>query len=785
MKKVITVVLSIVALLIVGAFGYFFYVKSSLTPTYQGEINLKGLSDEVDAYYSAHGIPHIYAEEATDAYRAFGYIHAQDRLWQMDLLRHVGAGKLSLLFGKDLVQTDKHLRTMGVPGYAQKSTQDFISRNAPALPLIQAYLDGVNAYIEANPKPLEHMILGLEVAPFTLQNVFETLTYMAFSFQKAHKTDPVLTELAQTLDTAYLEDLEIYHYEGETMIESFDTRYSALSGLASHTLQTLNVPEFVGSNSWVLSGEKTTTRKVILENDPHMGFSSPSVWYEAHVVYPGVEYYGYHIAGIPFPLLLHNEAFANGLTMFQNDDMDFFVEEIHPEDSNLYQHKGEWKQIRSVQETIEVKDDDPQVFTIRKTVHGPIVSDILAAAPMKEAVSVYWVTSNFPNYTLDALYEFSTASGLSDIETAASKIHGPGLNVMYGDSAGNVAWWASAKLLKRRNEASSKTFYDGADGVNDPNDTYPFEKNPHAINPPWGYVYSANNQPDTVAGVVYSGYYLPDDRGERIVSLLNAQDKWSVAQVKRMTLDNKSTGLSRIQSIMTQSVSGYPELLPALKAWDGTFKKEDFRPLVYQHWVYEVMKQAMQDEMGDTLWSAFKDCFIYDKSIELLIAKEQTPWWDNVHTPQVESRSDIITASLDSTLSRLTQYWGEDHTQWKWGDAHQLTHPHALGTVLSFLNLGPFPSDAGNEVLNNLGFDHTDAQNIPITFGPSTRRVIDFSDVRNNSWSILPIGQSGNYFSPYYGDQTEMYLSGEFRKMMMNHQEIQQSEKKLTFAPSK
>lgn len=782
MRKFIIILLSLVGIVVLGGFAFLFYLKSTLTPTYEGELSIQGLQSPTDVYYTDHGIPHIYATNAEDAYRAFGYVHAQDRLWQMDLLRHVGSGRLSELFGADLIESDKYLRTMGIASYAKESAEAFISRKHESLPLIEAYLEGINQYIATNSAPLEHLALGIKPEPFTVQNIFETITYMAFSFQNAQKTDPVLTELAAKLDSTYLEDLKIYHYEGETMIPSFDDRYSALAVQTSKTLRTLQVPAFIGSNSWVLSGDKTESGKVILENDPHIGFASPSVWYEAHINYPGIEYYGYHIAGIPFPLLVHNTKLANGITMFENDDMDFYIEEINAQDSNVYRHGEEWKTMSIQKEIINVMDADPVEFEIRHTAHGPIVSDILSEDPLEEVVSMYWVTSNFANYTMESVFEFSVAASLEDIEQAASKIHGPGLNIMYGDSAGNIAWWASAKLPLRADELSSKTFYEGPEKVIDPTAFYPFSKNPHAINPPSGYVYSANNQPDTVDGVVYAGYYLPDDRGERIVQLLEAQDEWTVEQVKEMTLDHYAVGLSSIKETLLDAVEGNieDELFQHLSSWNGQFAAESSNPLIYQQWSFEVMKQAMQDEMGEKLWKGYLGSHTYKTSIEQLVRNGSSKWWDNVETNEVETRSSIIKAALDSTLTLLKTHWGDDYTNWRWSEAHQLTHNHAMGTALSFLNIGPFSIHGGNEVLNNMGYEASDEKILPVTFGPSTRRIINFSDVRNNSWSILPTGQSGNFFSPFYADQSEMYISGEFRKMMMNHDEIKRSEMKLT-----
>ncbi len=780
-KIIAVTLLVIVACLVI----FYFYFKSAHQPKYSGEISLQGLSKKVDIYFTDYGIPHIYAQTSEDAYYAFGYVHAQDRLWQMDLLRRVGSGRLSELFGKDLITTDKYLRTMGLGSYSEESAKNYIKRNPESLPLVKAYLAGVNDYILNNPKTLEHTILGIEIEPFTEQNVFEVLTYMAFSFSNGPFTDPFLTELSNRLDSSYLKDLQVYHYKGETVIPNHDSRYSNLSDEIASALLKAGIPEFKGSNSWVLSGKKTSTGQVILANDPHIAFSQPSVWYEAHLVMPETEYYGYFIAGSPFPPILHNADFSNGLTMFENDDIDFYIEEIHPEDSNMYRFKGEWVEMNSRDELIKVNDSEDVDMIIRSTSHGPLVSDVLKENPLEDAVSMYWVTTNFPNNILEILHGFTTTKTMSDFEEKAEMIHGPGLNVMYGDKDGNVAWWASGKLIQRRNELTSKQFYDGSTGLDDPDAHLPFQKNPRSVNPPSGYVFSANNQPDTVDGIVYSGYYLPDDRAERIKQLIESKEKLNVEDIKSMQLDTQSKTFENIKGILLFAIkdTDRTEILQALIPWKATFHTNDFRATIFQKWLYEILEHTMKDELGDELWESYKATHTYKVAIEHLIKNEDSKWWDDVTTEEKEDRLQIITHSFEETILDLTDYWGSDFSKWQWGKTHTLTHNHAMGTALSFFNIGPFEVPAGNEVINNLGFTYSGNKYLNVSFGPSTRRIIDFADVRNNSWSILPTGQSGNYFSPHYDDQAEMFVNGEFRKMLMNHTEIEEAKNKLVLLP--
>jgi penicillin G amidase len=787
LKPLLIIIVSVVLLLVAG----FFLLKSQYKPTYSGELALDGLKKPVEVFYTEHGIPHIYAQSDEDAYYALGYVHAQDRLFQMDLVRRVGGGRLSEIFGKDLIKADQFLRTLGLAEYARESAEEYLKRSDESLPLVLAYVDGINAFIEKESRTLEHRLLGIQMEPYTVQHVFEVITYMAFSFANAHHTDPVLTDMYARLDSSYVADLMPYTYPAETKIGVFDERFSALSRNTTRMLAAIQVPQFIGSNSWVIGPDKTTTGRVIFANDPHIGYAQPSVWYEAHMVTPTREYYGYHLAGCPFPPVLHTEKFAIGLTMFENDDMDFYVEKLVDNSTEEYWHKNEKRRFEISEQTIKVKKGDDVPLKIRKTIHGPVVSDVLQDDTLNQTVSMYWVTTNFPNKTLEVLHQLVTANRMDDVELGASMIHGPGLNVMYGDADGNVAWWAAGKLIVRQDEATSKTFYEGWTGENDPDAHYPFEKNPRSINPPWGYVYSANNQPEAVDGIHYSGYYLPDDRASRIVEMLSQKEKYSVDDVKAQLLDTKSMTFERIRGYLMATVKDteHTDLLLGLLKWDATFRPDDWQPVFFQKWLYEILAGAMKDELGATLWMEFIKSHQFKYSIPHLVLNEKSRWWDDVTTDEKETRDIIISRAFDKTYADLKADWGKDHTAWRWGKVHSVTHRHAMSAGLGFLarwfSVGPLAAPGGSEVVNNIGFDYTGEKQVNITFGPSTRRVVDFSDVRNNSWSILPTGQSGNQFSPYYQDQAQMYINGEFRKMRMDHEGIKASENKLVLKPAK
>ncbi|WP_422860082.1 penicillin acylase family protein [Flagellimonas sp. S174] len=793
-KKVLWVLGILIVLIVLGAT---FFINS-LKPNYSGQQSLEGLNGEVTVFYDAYGIPHLYSEKEEDAFRALGYVHAQDRLWQMELLRRVAKGRLSEVFGPDLVETDKLFLSLGIDENTRKTVQA-LDKNSRTVLLCNAYLDGINAFIDEGPQPVEFYLTGLDVEPFTIEDIYDAVGYMAFSFAQAHKTDPLLTDMLHDLGQEYLDDLAIYSDTSTVWIKNFkekavDTISKDLMSTVSRALKKLPIPQFEGSNSWVLGPDKTKSGKVILANDPHIGFAQPSVWYEAHVSTPTYEKYGYHLAGVPFPLLGHDRNLAYGLTMFQNDDLDFYVEETNASDTTLYKTETGWEKYEIIKKTIPVKGEDPISFNYKKTRHGPILNGIAKQVKDERPIAMSWMYTKWENRVLDALYGISHASNIEEFEDALPKIHAPGLNVMYGDAEGNVAWWASAQLYQMPDSTSTKLFLDGASGTQEPVRYLDFSENPSAINPPWNYVYSANNQPDSISGMLYPGYYLPENRARRIVELLDPKDDWDKESASEMILDVTSSVNPELvrELIKLLDVSHLQQeqlvLIDELRNWDGTYSLDSKSAVLYHRCEYFVLKNTFEDELGKERFEQFISTHLMKRQIAWGAIMKVGKWWDNVLTPNTqETRNDVVLKSFADAWVSLQMDLGPNTDDWTWEKVHTLEHKHPVGEVESlrkYFNVGPFPIVGTREVINNLAFPYDSTGYYKVNSGPSTRRIIDFSDIENGL-SILPTGQSGNPLSEHYDDQAKMFVNGEFRKMMMNKVEIEETAKsKLVFVPS-
>ncbi|MDP3312872.1 penicillin acylase family protein [Lutibacter sp.] len=789
--KKISVIIAIIAILIfVGGWIYF----NSLKPNYSGHIKLSNIENETTVYFDDFGIPHIYAENQKDAMVALGYVHAQDRLWQMELMRRIAPGRLSEIFGVDMVKNDQFFISLGIEEASIKSIEK-LDKNGEVYQLATAYLSGVNQFINNGPTPIEFTLIGIKKENYQLKDVYNILGYMSFSFAMAHKTDPLLSAIKEKLGDSYLKELNIDVNPKTTLIktnESEKSHFSTMVASMHQIMESSPIPPFIGSNSWVVSPKKTQSGNVLFANDPHIGFSQPSVWFEAHIKTPDYEMYGYHMAGIPFPLLGHNRKYAYGLTMFENDDVDFYQEENHPTDSTKYKTPTGYETYKKSLKTIKVKDAEDIKVIVKISRHGPIMNSALKELTTTNPIAMSWIYTQFNVEILEAVYTISRAKEMKDVKKGASMIHAPGLNIMYGDALGNVAWWAAGKLYKNKPHVNRKFILNGSSGEDDPVEYFDFSKNPMAENPTWNYVYSANNQPDTIANILYPGYYLPEDRAKRIVQLLEPKNNWNKETMAIMINDVTSPVAASNIKEFTDKMDynsfnkNQQNAIDVLQLWDGSNTIDNVAPTIYNKWIYLYLKNTFEDELGETLFNQLMTTHLMKRVIADQLQKEESIWWDNVASKnKKETKKEILSASLIEAVTTLEKQLGKNISDWNWGKVHTLEHQHPLGKISylkKYFNVGPFPIKGSREVIDNRGFEYNNSGLYKVSDGPSTRRIIDFSDIEN-SISILPTGQSGNPFSKHFKNQAEMYNKGEFRKMKMNKDEIIKVSTKLILVP--
>ena len=781
MKILKKILLLILVLLILVALGVFLFINNQ-RPNYSEELKLPSIISQADIHYDKYGIPHIYADNYKDAYLALGYAHAKDRLWQIELMRRIMPGRLCEVFGKRSLKTDQFFRSLDQNISSRQAVKTFRAEcPQPIQEKVDAYIEGINHFIKNGPTPIEYHLIGLEKTEYNLEDMYNIMGYMSFSFAVAHRSEPILTRILQEYGSEYMNDLNIQIDTSKTIINGYNAeQLNGLSMNVSNILDDLPVPQLVGSNSWVISSKKTTTDGAIFANDPHMRYGSPSVWYEAQLTVGDKSVYGNYVGGFPMPLIGNTNHHAIGLTMFANDDIDFYKEKINPEDSSQYWHIDQWKTIETKEDIIKVKDGEDYKIKLERTIHGPIVSKYTRDMPNDESIAMFWVYEKFPLKMVEACHQIIFSESVEEAAKGAAMVTAPGLNIMYGDIDGNIAWWASAKLPKRNVNANPKFILDGSTGEYDISEYYDFSDNPQSVNPPSGYVYSANNQSVSATGLAPWGYYQNEDRARRIRFLLDKEDQWDIDKTKEMITDITSINDAEI----TQNLLQYLDLATLesnqikgakiLKSWDGKHALNSIAPSIYYKWLYHVLAYMMKDEVGENV-DRFINLNVIKRSAADLINKPTSIWWDDISTDEKESPQDIVKKAYEKTITELESQLGTDINAWQWSKVHTLEHEHALGAndmLKPYFNVGPFPVEGGRGVINNYNFSYSGDGLYETSSGPSCRRVINLNDIEGDNWSILPTGQSGNRWSPHYRDQAEMYVKGEFRKQLMNQEEI-------------
>ncbi|MBW3466652.1 penicillin acylase family protein [Arthrospiribacter ruber] len=795
MKKLVFILIILFFVVVAG----FQVVKYRFSPKYSGTIELEGMTSDTEVYFDDYGVPHIFASNPEDAYRAMGYVHAQDRLFQMEMMRRVGTGTLAELLGEDLLDVDKFFRTLGIPKHAKWSAEEW-EKSGPSdiQSAVNAYIQGVNDFIEKGNLPLEYTLLGHQPRPYSIEDMHGIVGYMSFTFAMAMKTDPLVTKIARDLGQEYLEVLSVHTLPEHHVIPNQypergeDQKISLDQSSLQAMLAKLPVPLLEGSNAWVIGPDRTASGEVLFLNDTHIGFSQPSVWYEAHIEYPDFSYYGNHLAGLPFGLVGHTRHHSMGLTMFENDDQDFFEERLASDNPLQTIYGDELRPIEVREEKIPVKGMDPVSFEVKTSIHGPIMNEVLPEIGeiTTKPVASWWVYVLEPTKALEATWKMARSKNIQEFEDAIRLIHAPGLNVMYGDKSGNIAWWATAKLPIRPEHVNSKLFLDGSNPEDEPLGWMPFEENPMSINPPSGFVASANNQPDTLSnGTFFPGYYYPGERWNRIAKTISSRKDWNQNNIKDLQLEAINESHPQVVRSMIEAsdldvIDQHREAMSQLAAWDGNHELESISPTIYYKWLYHTLHGMMADELGEEWFDKFLETFLYIRSVPNLIQTENSPWWDNVSTSEKEGRREIISRALEKTLEELTSQLGDDSNKWHWEKVVVLEHPHPLGAqkpLDRLFNVKAPAVKANEESVNKLAFKLNPAGVYHVKSGPAMRIILDFANVEASE-SVLPTGQSGNLFSPWYSDQAEMFANGEYRLQLMNESLIKSgAKKKLVF----
>jgi penicillin amidase len=789
-KIVIGIGGTLLLLLVVGAALTYYLVTKSF-PEISGNERVKGLNAEVTVYRGEYGVPHIFASSDHDGYFAVGYIHAQERLWQMELVRRAGTGRLAEILGEPALPADKMFKTLGLWRTAQKDAELLDPDVRAAL---QAYSDGVNAFIESHKGsyPIEFDMLNIVPAPWTIENSLVVSRLMAWELNFSRWTDILMGELVRRFGEERAREVFPHWPEGAPYILPHEGKKRTVLTIPSQLMNAdqsyrklMGMEDVAsGSNAWAISGTKTMSGKPIVANDPHLVLMAPARWYELQLHTPDVDVAGPSIAGVPFVIIGRNERIAWGVTNAMMDDADYYVEEVDSTQyPTRYLTKNEWKPIVRYVDTIVVKDSLPVIYTSYRTQHGPIVNRIEADAQYSPSlISMRW-TGNDPSDEARTFYLINRAKNWSDFTEALKSFGSPAQNFVYGDVDGNIGYYTGGRLPERKVKTAIVPFSGKTDEY-EWKGYVPFDKMPHRLNPPEGFIATANNKiVDDSYPYYISSNWEPPWRAMRITEVLKSQDKFSVEDVQRLQLDLVSIQARELVPVILKAFdsvevanSDVKTALKYFRTWDYKMKKEDVATTLFEDFFVQAIHNTFEDEFGSRLLGLYDTLASVPVTVmtELLL-KDSSVWFDNVTTPRVESKNEIIRKSLEDAVNDLKGLLGGELKEWQWGRLHKIEFRHVFGAnslLKPLFDVGPFAVGGSHATIWK--GDYSRSRPYANTVGPSTRQIFDLSDF-NNTRAVTPPGESGQAFYRHYSDQADLWLLGQYRRMPMEKTVIERT----------
>ncbi len=739
------------------------------------QTKLDGLTGNVDVKFDEYGIPHIFAAKWTDAVRTLGYLHATDRMMQMEVTRRRASGTLAEVMGKDALADDILVRQLGL----RRTCEAFWnSGNYPdALKEdLEAYCAGVNAKIKE---------IGAEndFAPWTPVDCIVFGKYMAWD-QSGSNDDLWFGVMLEKLGAEAFEKLWPLDrpYEIPAVRVQADAtkmpkaKLAAIPGASNSYLAALGKfheqwpgrEGAFGSNNWAVAGTKTRSGKPMLCSDPHLGFTLPSIWYAAHMSAEGRNIAGVTFAGSPSIVIGHNDHLGWGITNLQTDAVDYFVETVDENDPLKYKHRGEWKTMERISEEVPVMGEAPHKLDIDYTVHGPVISR------EGRVIAMQWTDLGV---TTDALgiFGMNRATNFQEWLEAARQLVAPCINLVYADVEGNIALYCAGSLPIRQH-GQGRVPMDGASGDNDWVGMIPKEKMPLAINPDEGFIMSANGRPASISYPFYLGYqWDPSSRTRRIVDMLSVASDLTYESMGKIQNDAHDkfaeTFLPVFLQVMTQSDVSDPfaaKLLATVSQWDFVADADSFGTIIWLRWMDEYRKATWDDE-----WTArgiekqggswgFSGDNRREPMLEVLefITRENpdSVWFDDRATPERENRDVIIRKAFVTAVDRMKKEIGEDLSKYAWRNFNILRVRSLMGDDSLAREGGPVPGDSFTV---NPGEDGG-----TVGGGASWRMIVDFSDT-TSSMGTYPGGQSESENSPHYADLMKLWASGTYAPLRM------------------
>ncbi len=756
--KIVLWVLALLAVLVLslGVYGYF-TVKRSLAPQ-AGTLSLTQLRQPVTIWRDSMGVPQIIARNEHDGYFALGYLHASDRLFQIDLTRRVAEGRLSALFGSLTLDIDRHQRLIGHARLAQK----FLSRLSPEdRARLQAYVDGVNRYVaEAKTLPFEYHLLGVPFEPYTLKDVLSILSFQTWFSNALLSSDEWLAKIFDRFgpDTAATLALP-YPTWAPVTVPQVPAPQAGFSVLLFNTyFSDVKLPFRMAhsSNSWVISPSHSASKHAMLASDPHLETQRlPQFWYLVglHIQSPKADVLGITTPGLPFVVMGHNGKAAWAFTVGGIDITEVYLEKVNPNDSTMYLTSSGWKKFKVRKESIFVKGKEkPIAFRMRFTENGPIVWE---NDSLKHVYSLHWAGFDVDlARTVRAAFHLRDVDNFDDFRQTVTHFGALDANWTYADFRGNIGYQLGTPIPVRPKSVFKLPIPGWIDSLKW-RGFHPLSETPHSFNPQRGWLATSNNKQDAMHLHYRLFGKFAADRILRITELLSSKEIFTFEDMKRFQMDRVDRFLQHWQPVLSGLLQklGKENYARMISQWDGSANAQSKEAALVILFKNRLKHKIFDDQLGKLTKH------ISDEDLLHVFNQGPNFWFDDVRTPDsVETRSDIAQMALKEALSLWQeQTWGELQS---FTMAHPMAKVPVIGSLLG-LKKGPFPWGGTPGTLNASFYeeDPTRPGHFKSIVGPSWRFVIDFAHPDSAEF-VLPAGESGNPESPFFLNFFSWWKSG-------------------------
>jgi penicillin G amidase len=757
--------------------------------TIDGEFRLLGIEQRGEVLRDSYGVPHIYAQTTHDLFYLQGYVTAQDRLFQMDLYRRAGAGRLAEVLGEPALDSDKQFRTFGL---ARVAAQEFALLREDSRANLIAYADGVNKFLEqhGDALPLEFVILGYRPERWTSLDSLVVAKLQAYDAANNLDQELLRAGLASRFGSAVLATLmpdpsgrsASVDEDAWAAVAPYVSARASLPGAVALSAVLPGAGGGTGSNCWAIAGSRTVTGKPLLAGDPHLAVRNPSIWYEIGLEGGGYKFVGFSFAGLPGIVIGHNDRIAWTFTYAYTDTQDLFVERQDPTDPRRYEYQGRFESATFVRESIVVKGRaDPVIVNVAITRHGPIITPVLQGqtAPL----ALRW-TALDPGRLMDFVFEVARARTWDDFRAAAANFRGAAVSACYADVDGHIGYQLIGQLPARKGDGQMPV--PGWTGEYDWSGVVPSDANTTLLDPPTGMIVNANDRPSLdPQSVGYVGEWDPGFRATYIAQRLASVGKADLPAMRAIQTDYTSTPVARWREAILASRPGTDLQRRAqalVRDWDGTLSAQSGGAAVTEAWLMRMLARTFQEKLGDELYAEYLGHGRAVFALHELLARPDDPWFSIGGDPSVRGRDGVSTVALEDATRELVARSGNDPAKWRWGDLHAITfeHPLAIGPLALLLNIGPFPRAGDGFSVNNGAYDP--AKPYKQTTNASERMIADLADL-DNSLSITPEGESGQPGSRYWGDQAPLWNAGDYKPMRFSKDRLGHIDGMLVFRP--